>query len=244
MQDLQEVNNAIARYVEAATQDVVQHIGRGPLTSDQIPLLYRALLGREPDAAGLELYRTLLSKQPELRLRDLAIIFASSPEFAAKHPTAVAESVGERLKEISVNGVQVLLPVGDAVYSQTLNTGDYEPHVAEVIRKLLSEGSTFLDLGANVGVHSQLGAQACGTTGMVYAIDASIDNCAIHSKSLRHNNVTNVTVILIALGASVKVESISVDPRTTNKIVRPGIHSSDLFQNCICNHARQYLRAC
>jgi FkbM family methyltransferase len=50
-------------------------------------------------------------------------------------------------------------------------TGDKEPDVAAVLRRVLRPGDHFVDVGANVGMHTELGAQLVGLTGKVLACE-------------------------------------------------------------------------
>lgn len=53
------------------------------------------------------------------------------------------------------------------------STGCYEPHVMEAIIDKLAVGGTFLDVGANIGVHAVLAAFRVGSEGNVLAVEAS-----------------------------------------------------------------------
>jgi FkbM family methyltransferase len=53
------------------------------------------------------------------------------------------------------------------------STGSYEPHVMEAIIDKVPVGGTFIDMGANIGVHSLLAALRSGREGKVLALEAS-----------------------------------------------------------------------
>ncbi|MDB4897904.1 MAG: methyltransferase, FkbM family [Firmicutes bacterium] len=52
-------------------------------------------------------------------------------------------------------------------------TGSWEPYLMELIADKLPVGGTFVDVGANIGIHSMLAALRVGPTGKVFAIEAS-----------------------------------------------------------------------
>jgi FkbM family methyltransferase len=52
-------------------------------------------------------------------------------------------------------------------------TGTWEPYLMEVITEKLPVGGTFVDVGANIGIHSMLAALRVGPLGRVLAIEAS-----------------------------------------------------------------------
>lgn len=53
------------------------------------------------------------------------------------------------------------------------STGCYEPHVMEAITDRVPAGGTFIDVGANIGVHSVLAALRAGRGGRILALEAS-----------------------------------------------------------------------
>jgi FkbM family methyltransferase len=52
-------------------------------------------------------------------------------------------------------------------------TGTWEPYLMEAIAERLPLGGTFIDVGANIGIHSMLAALRVGALGRVLAIEAS-----------------------------------------------------------------------
>ena len=60
----------------------------------------------------------------------------------------------------------------EPIAQQLFANGSYEPEVAALIDRLHA-GQTFVDVGANVGVFTLLGARRVGPTGRVLAVEAS-----------------------------------------------------------------------
>ncbi|WP_454560912.1 FkbM family methyltransferase [Mycobacterium haemophilum] len=61
----------------------------------------------------------------------------------------------------------------DSIPLHLYTFGVWEPDVSEFIRSRLSPGDVFVDVGANVGYHTLLGARAVGDRGGVVSIEAS-----------------------------------------------------------------------
>jgi FkbM family methyltransferase len=62
---------------------------------------------------------------------------------------------------------------GDITILPTLITGEYEKQELDALLELISVGSTFLDVGANIGLFTVLGSQAVGLQGHVVAFEPS-----------------------------------------------------------------------
>lgn len=87
----------------------------------------------------------------------------------------------------------------ECVQSTILRHGCYEPGTLSLLRKLLREGSTFVDVGANVGAFSLSASDIVGAAGRIYAIEPSpcIYNALI--KNIKLNNFTNIVPLLMAV---------------------------------------------
>ncbi|MBV9827752.1 MAG: FkbM family methyltransferase [Alphaproteobacteria bacterium] len=193
----------------------------GAIKPEHIELLYELILGRKSDPGGKSAYLEYAMGHPELRLIDLASVFFESTEFRSKHTKLAAYAFEDRLIELSINGIDTLIPDNDWVYAENVR-GDksYEPWVAQIIRNILKNGSTFLDIGANVGVHTMVASELVGTTGRVYAVDASIENCRVIQSSARRYERKNIVIVPLALSDAVRLENISIDSTGSNKVVR------------------------
>lgn len=78
-------------------------------------------------------------------------------------------------------------------------------HVAEagtlaLMRRLLAPGDTFVDVGAHVGLHSLVAANAVGPDGQVIAIDPQPYCCERVLTNAALNGLTNILVIVAAAG--------------------------------------------
>jgi FkbM family methyltransferase len=71
----------------------------------------------------------------------------------------------------------------------------FEPHVTDLVERLLKPGDVFLDLGANIGIHTLAAAWRVGDSGRCIAIDMVPENCACLRASCDANGFHHVEVI-------------------------------------------------
>lgn len=205
------LNDAVANVLE-----------EGGVTAEHIELCYRLILGRKSDPAGFAAFMQYISSNKNISTHDLARLFFASTEFVSRNTKLSPMAFEERLKEVFVNGINVLVPDNDWVYAENVSgaSDTYEPWVGEVIRRYLRNGSVFIDIGANAGVHTMLASKIVGSDGLIYAIDASLENCRTIQNNIRKYQVKNVVIVPIALSDSISIENISVDSTGSNKVVR------------------------
>lgn len=85
-------------------------------------------------------------------------------------------------------GAKMLVDTRDAAIAPWLALdGLWEPHVTAWMQSTLSRGNVFVDVGANVGYFTLLGARLVGPEGLVVAVEAHPDLAGI----LRRNVVIN-----------------------------------------------------
>lgn len=77
----------------------------------------------------------------------------------------------------------------------------YEEGVILRLSKLIKTGMTFIDIGANIGLYSVIVAYLVGKEGKVIAVEPQSDLCDLFQENMRINNLTNVILKPIALGA-------------------------------------------
>lgn len=75
---------------------------------------------------------------------------------------------------------------------------EYEPDVAAVMRKVLRPGDCFVDVGANAGIHTRLGAELVGKDGKVFAFEPGENVLPQLKEAVR--NLPQVTVFKRVLG--------------------------------------------
>jgi FkbM family methyltransferase len=89
--------------------------------------------------------------------------------------------------------------------------GLFEPHVSRLIESSLRPGDRFWDIGANGGYHTLLAARRVGPAGHVLAVEANPDLAPLIESQLRLNNMTNCTVMSLAVSNREGVAGFAVD---------------------------------
>ncbi len=149
---------------------------------------YRLLLGREPDDSG---WRDQLRFIRPGRSRQLLVeSFMNSPEYRARHEAST-------LACVDTGRFTMWLDQEDALIAQGIMTDRaYEPHVTAALERELTPESTFVDIGANMGWFTLLGA---GRARRVIAIEPNHNNVQLIYRSLLANRFENVNVLEYAV---------------------------------------------
>ena len=89
-------------------------------------------------------------------------------------------------------GLDFKLPSGDfGVTLEAESTGEYEPVTTELLKNLLCEGMTFVDIGAHVGLFSLPASNWVNMTGRVIAFEPHPDNFAMLQENIASNTLPN-----------------------------------------------------
>ncbi|MCY4045929.1 MAG: FkbM family methyltransferase [Cellvibrionales bacterium] len=89
---------------------------------------------------------------------------------------------------------------GDTIVSESIKTkGIWEAYETQLLLQLLSEGDTFLDIGANIGYYSLIGAECVGESGKVFSFEPEATNFALLCDNVNHFNLKHVQTANIAL---------------------------------------------
>ena len=89
-------------------------------------------------------------------------------------------------------GLVFVLPSGDfGVTLEAESTGEYEPVTTLTLKSLLSEGMTFVDIGAHVGLFSVPAAKWVGDSGRVIAFEPHPDNYSMLCENISRNSMGN-----------------------------------------------------
>jgi len=87
----------------------------------------------------------------------------------------------------------------ECVSRQIREFGIWESYETSLLLKYLRPGGIFLDIGANIGYYTVLGANAVGEQGRVIAYEPDRANFALLEKNLLLNKITNATVFAAAV---------------------------------------------
>lgn len=80
-------------------------------------------------------------------------------------------------------------------FGSTLLRGEYEPQMGAVLRRYLSPGSVFIDMGANEGYFSVLGSSFVGPHGTVIAVEPQHRLQSVIETNLGANGCFNVQIV-------------------------------------------------
>ena len=92
-------------------------------------------------------------------------------------------------------GARVSVQLPDLIQSRIYLFGQWEPAITRFVQATLKPGDTFIDVGANIGYYSLLAAHCVGSTGRIYAIEASPDIAATMRANIARNRCTQVDLI-------------------------------------------------
>lgn len=169
---------------------------------------YRLLLGREPDAGGLEHYRQMLGREHRTPC-ELASSFLVSLEFAERNKQLPVE--------VKLDGYSVFVGPRDRDIGASIQIAhQYEPHVTAVIREMLRPGNVFVDVGANIGFFTNLAAHLVGASGRVVAIEPMDKNLQLIYRSLESNGFGHVDVHACAASDCQGIVCVTTGPGTSN----------------------------
>jgi len=95
-----------------------------------------------------------------------------------------------------------------------LRPAGYEPTLTRSVQQLLSPGDVFLDVGANEGWFSVIGARAVGPSGLVIAIEPQSRVIQVLHRNIAENDLTNVFSVQRAISDSPGVAKLFLAPNT------------------------------
>jgi FkbM family methyltransferase len=110
----------------------------------------------------------------------------------------VARFGPEDIEWLTVDGLHIATDKSEGSVSPQVAEG-YERHVSYTLRQILKSGDTFIDVGANIGVHVARAAQLVGALGCVIAVEPNTENCRLLLLTTEKNHFQNVTLIPSAI---------------------------------------------
>lgn len=158
---------------------------------------YRRLLEREPNFDEFAHWNVFLSNGASLQQLENSL--RASYDYEQLRNRADVQLVG--LDSFKIYCRSSDLDVG----AQLIASQRYEPHVTKAVQGILKPGDVFLDLGANIGYYTLLGARLVGNTGKVIAFEPNAINLALLYASIVENTLTNVRVFPLAASDSAQL---------------------------------------
>lgn len=169
----------------------------------------------EMHVLGEERLHGLLARWPALRLLATRDDGAAGPGWVGRRWTVVNEApVPLRVEH---GGLVLHVDARDAHIGAPLASGQrHEPQVEAVLRERLRGGDTFLDIGANLGIFSLLGASLVGASGRVIAVEPVAANRVLLARSAQANGFGNIELVAAAAADRPGVIQLATHATTSN----------------------------
>jgi FkbM family methyltransferase len=117
----------------------------------------------------------------------------------------------------------------DPLMREVCITGRYEPQETVLLQHLLQPGMTFVDVGANWGYFTLVGAHLVAPQGCVISVEADPSACRTLAANVEKNRLSHVTVIAAAasnVAARIRVRRYASQPDATSNF---GVALADTF---------------
>ena len=172
------------------------------------------------DPATKARYVARLAARP-LRFEELAEEMLHSPEFTARFGRLV-RTEDDEVVEVEVDEVAIYLRRSDRLIGGPVRSGQsHEPEVWRALEPLLLPGTTFVDVGANVGLFALPAARRVGPRGRVIAVEPLADNVQLLCASAARNRFDNLDVLPFAASNRSGVLAVVSRQETTNSFTPP-----------------------
>jgi FkbM family methyltransferase len=157
---------------------------------------YRIFLRREPDSAGISAFMKEIENG--LTIKKLRELIEASEEYRS-----IQSDIDPHVVRVEVgDGICVFVDKFDPDFSGTIiSKNTWEPHVLELMRKVLKPGGVCVDVGANVGMMSFHAAAVVGSEGKVIAFEPSPSNVNLFLRGVAENKTQDIIRLFpVALG--------------------------------------------
>ncbi|WP_120501777.1 FkbM family methyltransferase [Roseovarius sp. EL26] len=142
------------------------------------------------------------------------------------------ENGGQKSEWVNVKGGQAFVPVQDFVGRSMKYFGDLDPKVSDIIDKVVREGDTCLDIGANLGLISVRMSDRVGRTGQVHAFEPQPEMIGHLRETFSRLAHGNVTLHDIGLGRSADTLQLTVPQGNAGAatLTSKGFQNSDTIE--------------
>lgn len=160
---------------------------------------FRLLLRRQPTSEEQAYFHDLIVHH-KIMVQTLVDEILSSEEFLAQQANA------RKPKLVELPDFQLYIRPNDFfVGAYIARVKAYEPEVTKALRILLRPGQTFVDIGANIGYFTMLGASLVGDAGRVVAFEPNAENCELIELSKVANMFAHVELHAYAVAEKAQV---------------------------------------
>jgi FkbM family methyltransferase len=157
----------------------------------------------------------LLERRPLLQLLDAVEDTAAGPGWHGRRWYVVNRD--EIPVEVAADGYRLYARASDEhIGAQVIAGYAHDANVEAALRAQLAPGATFLDIGANIGVFTALGARLVGPTGRVIAVEPIARNVELIERACRGNGFEHVRVIRAAASDRNGSVELRTDASTSN----------------------------
>ena len=157
----------------------------------------------------------ILAKYPHVRILDAIDDPAAGRGWSGRRWFVVNRD--EMPVEVERDGYRVHARASDAHIGANVIAGRaHDANVEAALRARLRPGATFLDIGANIGVFTGLGASLVGPDGRVVAVEPIARNVELIERMCRFNGFSNVRVIRAAASDRAGDIALRTDATTSN----------------------------
>lgn len=154
---------------------------------------FRLLLGRNPKGDEWAAHRWRKGQN----LDNVVTGYLTSNEFKCRNLLKPESD----LEKVKIENFFMYVSPSDIGTGNTLYTErTYEPHVTKVLKGVLRDGMTFLDIGANIGYFSMLASNIVGNNGRVISFEPFPENVKLLYLNSKLNHSTNIAIYPLALG--------------------------------------------
>lgn len=109
-----------------------------------------------------------------------------------------------------IKNLQIFLEPGDEGSRILFLSGIYEPESLTLLEKILPIGGTFVDIGANCGFYTLVGARLVGESGRVIAFEPSPREFARLEGNIGANRLQHVTLVKAAAGKNAETAALRI----------------------------------
>lgn len=113
---------------------------------------------------------------------------------------------------IIVNGHKMRFWTREQWRAECLLSNSFEPYTTDLMKSIIKDGDTFLDVGAHLGYYTLLAAGLVGDDGRVIAFEAEPGNFDVLRQNVDANHYRNVTLVNKAASNSNGTCTLSVKP--------------------------------
>lgn len=124
-------------------------------------------------------------------------------------------------KLLRIKRMEVETPFGSFYVDPVSNFGtfllsgeEYEPEMRETVQQVLQPGDTFVDIGANEGYFSVIGAVNVGPTGRIITVEPQQRLQTVIERNLAINNIKNAQLVSEAVSDRPGTADLYISPDT------------------------------